>query len=83
MLGRLNAISTAVACGVEAPKNPFGGSRMKNLMHRLWNEESGQDLAKYGLLLSLAAVAGITSVKTVAHAVSHAFAGAAGNLTTS
>ena len=56
---------------------------MKNLMNRLWNEESGQDLAEYGLLLSLVAVAGITSIKTVANAVSHAFAGAAGNLTTS
>ena len=56
---------------------------MKNLMNRLWNEESGQDLAEYGLLLSLVAVATITSIKTVRNAVSNAFAGAAANLTVS
>ena len=56
---------------------------MKNLMNRFWNEESGQDLAEYGLLLSLVVVATITSIKTVANAVGNAFAGAAGNLTVS
>jgi Flp pilus assembly pilin Flp len=56
---------------------------MKNLINRLWNEESGQDLAEYGLLLSLVVVAAITSIKTVSNAVSNAFAGAAGNLTVS
>jgi Flp pilus assembly pilin Flp len=56
---------------------------MKSLMNRFWNEESGQDLAEYGLLLSLVLAATISSIKTVADAVSNAFTGAAGNLTVS
>jgi pilus assembly protein Flp/PilA len=56
---------------------------MKNLLMRLWNEESGQDLVEYGLLLALVAVAAISSMKTVASAVSNVFAAAAGNLTVS
>jgi pilus assembly protein Flp/PilA len=56
---------------------------MKNLLIRLWNEESGQDLVEYGLLLALVAVAAITSMKTVASAISKVFAAAATNLTTS
>jgi Flp pilus assembly pilin Flp len=56
---------------------------MKNLLARLWNEESGQDLVEYGLLLALVAVSAITSMKTIASAVSTAFAAAATNMTTS
>jgi len=56
---------------------------MKNLLMRLWNEESGQDLVEYGLLLALLAVAAIASMQKVASAVSNVFGAAAGNLTVS
>jgi pilus assembly protein Flp/PilA len=56
---------------------------MKNLLMRLWNEESGQDLVEYGLLLALVAVAAISSMKVVASAISNVFAATAGNLTVS
>jgi pilus assembly protein Flp/PilA len=52
-------------------------------LDRLWKEESGQDLVEYGLLLALVAVAAISSMKTVASAISKVFAAAATNLTTS
>lgn len=40
---------------------------MKNLLKRLWQEEEGQDLVEYGLLvvlIALAATAGMSSLAT-------------------
>jgi len=68
---------------VEAPKKHLEETEMKNLLMRLWNEESGQDLVEYGLLLALLAVAAIASMQKVASAVSNVFGAAAGNLTVS
>jgi len=69
---------------VEAPKKTtLEERRMKNLLNRLWEEEAGQDLVEYGLLLALVAVVAITSLKTVANAISNVFSAAAGNLTVS
>jgi len=56
---------------------------MKNLFVRLWKEEKGQDLTEYGLLLVLVALAAITTMKTLASAISNVFSNAAGSLSTS
>ena len=56
---------------------------MKNFLNRLWNEESGQDLVEYGLLISLVAVTAIASMKALASAISNVFSAAVGNLTVS
>ena len=56
---------------------------MKNLMKRLWNEEAGQDLVEYGLLLTLIGLVAVVSMKTIGSAVSNIFANAATNLSTS
>jgi pilus assembly protein Flp/PilA len=56
---------------------------MKNLLNRLWDEESGQDLVEYGLLISLVAVAAVASIKGLASAISDVFSTAVGNLTAS
>jgi pilus assembly protein Flp/PilA len=55
---------------------------MKNLLNRLWQEEEGQDLVEYGLLLILIALVAITSMKTVGSAISDVFVNATTNLTT-
>ncbi len=55
---------------------------MKRLLSRLWQEESGQDLTEYALLLVLIALAVIASMQTLANAVSSVFSNAATNLTT-
>jgi pilus assembly protein Flp/PilA len=54
---------------------------MKNLLKRLWQEEEGQDLVEYGLLLFLVALAAIASMKSLASAVSGVFNSAATSLT--
>jgi len=54
-----------------------------NLLRRIWQDESGQDLVEYGLLISLVALSAIASLQTVANAISDAFSSAAGNLTVS
>lgn len=54
---------------------------MKNLLKRLWQEEEGQDLVEYGLLLVLIALVAVVSMKTIGSAVSNIFSNAATNLT--
>lgn len=53
---------------------------MKNLLTRLWNEESGQDLTEYALLLVLVALFAIASMKTLATAISTVYNTAAADL---
>ena len=56
---------------------------MKNFLTRLWQEDQGQDLVEYGLLIFLVALAAIASMKTLASSVSTVFGSAAASLTTS
>jgi Flp pilus assembly pilin Flp len=55
---------------------------MKNLLMRLWNEEEGQDLTEYALLLVLLSLAAVGSVGGVATAINGVFNNAAKNLQT-
>jgi Flp pilus assembly pilin Flp len=54
---------------------------VKGWVARLWNEEQGQDLAEYGLLLVLVALGAIASMQTFASAVSTVFGSASATLT--
>lgn len=56
---------------------------MKNLMHRLWKEEEGQDLTEYGLVIVLVALAAISAMGTLASGISNVFSTAATNLSAS
>ena len=49
---------------------------MKNVLVRLWKEESGQDLIEYGLLLVLVALLSITFVTGIGTALSKIFSNA-------
>jgi Flp pilus assembly pilin Flp len=55
---------------------------MKNFLIRLWNDEQGQDLTEYALLLVLLTLAAIGSLGTLANAVNAVFNKAASNLNT-
>ena len=54
----------------------------KNLARRLWQEESGQDLTEYALLLVLIALAAIAAMQGLATAISTAYNNATTNLNT-
>ncbi len=54
---------------------------MRKLMRQLWQEEDGQDLIEYALLVALIALALIVSVNGVTSAVSSVFSSAATSLT--
>ena len=54
---------------------------MKNFIKRLWQEEEGQDLTEYGLLLALVALAAVASMNTLATAIEGAFGAASTSLT--
>ena len=56
---------------------------MKNLTRWLWQEEEGQDLVEYGLLLALIALAAIGTMGTLASSIKNVFSKAAGNLAAS
>ncbi len=53
---------------------------MKRILAWLWQEEEGQDLTEYALLLVLVALAAIGSLGTLASAINNVFSNAAANL---
>lgn len=55
---------------------------MMELLKRLWQEEEGQDLTEYALLLVLISLVAITAMGALGKAVSDVFSNASGNLTT-
>ena len=55
---------------------------MKNLLKLLWQEQRGQDLTEYALLLALLALGAITSMRTIANMINGLFANAASNIAT-
>jgi Flp pilus assembly pilin Flp len=63
--------------------NNIPGGYMKHALRRLWQDEEGQDLTEYALLLVLIALVCISSMNTLAGAISDVFSNAAGNLSTS
>lgn len=55
---------------------------MLKLCRRLWQEEAGQDLTEYALLLVLISLVAIAAMGILGSAVSNAFSNAASNMTT-
>ena len=53
---------------------------MDNLLKRLWQEEEGQDLVEYGLLIVLVGLAAIASMQKLASGVETVFSSAATTL---
>jgi pilus assembly protein Flp/PilA len=53
---------------------------MKNLFRRLWQEEEGQDLVEYALLVVLIALGAVVAMQGLASAISDAFNNATQNL---
>jgi len=53
---------------------------MNNLLKRFWQEEEGQDLVEYGLLVVLIALFAIGAMSGLAKGISTAFSTAAANL---
>lgn len=54
---------------------------MMDHLKRLWQEEEGQDLVEYGLLLFLLALTAIAAIKGVGSSISTVFTNAASSLT--
>jgi Flp pilus assembly pilin Flp len=51
-----------------------------NLLMRLWEEQEGQDLTEYALLLVLLALAAITTLGSLAKAINNVFSEATSSL---
>jgi Flp pilus assembly pilin Flp len=55
---------------------------MRAFFSRLWQEEAGQDLTEYALLMVLIALASIAAMNSLAQAISNVYSNAATNLST-
>ena len=53
---------------------------MNKKLMQLWRDEAGQDLTEYALLMVLVALAAVTTMGTLATAISNVFKNAATNL---
>jgi pilus assembly protein Flp/PilA len=53
---------------------------MKNLVNRLWKDESGQDLTEYALLLVLVALVAVAALQGLATAINKVYSTAASDL---
>jgi Flp pilus assembly pilin Flp len=58
----------------------FKGTTMMNLLKRLWQEDKGQDLTEYALLLALIALGAITSMGTLAKTINNMFSNASASV---
>ena len=55
---------------------------MSKLARCLWNDESGQDLTEYALLVVLIALSSIVAMQGLAQVISNMYANTASNLST-
>jgi Flp pilus assembly pilin Flp len=55
---------------------------MRNLLKHFWQDQNGQDLTEYALLLALLALGAITSIGTLSKMINNIFANAASNIGT-
>jgi pilus assembly protein Flp/PilA len=55
---------------------------MREQIRALWQDESGQDLTEYALLIVLVALAAVASMKALARAISTVYSNTATNITT-
>ena len=53
---------------------------MKKAIKRLWQEDKGQDLTEYALLMVLVALVAIATMQTLGTTISSVFSNAAANL---
>jgi len=54
---------------------------MQNLLKRLWQDEQGQDLVEYALLLVLIALAAAATIQTLGQSINKVFSNANAALT--
>jgi pilus assembly protein Flp/PilA len=67
---------------MQRKKNQLGRRQaLKNIFLRLWKEEEGQDLTEYALLLVLLSLAAVASLSSLATAINGVFSQAVVNLT--
>lgn len=55
---------------------------MSRLLKMLWNEEEGQDLTEYALILVLVSLVALGTIRVIGSVVNNTFSTAASNLTT-
>jgi Flp pilus assembly pilin Flp len=57
-----------------------GGEQMLKLMHQLWSEESGQDIAEYAVMLAVILVLVVGTVRLIGSNSNSVFSQAASSI---
>jgi Flp pilus assembly pilin Flp len=57
-----------------------GGEKMSKLMHRLWFEDEGQDIAEYAVMLAVILVLVVGTVRLIGSNANNAFSSVASSL---
>jgi Flp pilus assembly pilin Flp len=57
-----------------------GGEKMSKLMHRLWSEDAGQDIAEYAVMLAVILVLVVGTVRLIGSNANNAFSSVASSL---
>src|SRR5450755_785294 len=57
-----------------------GGEQMSKLMHRLWSEDSGQDIAEYAVMLAVILVLVVGTVRLIGSNSNSVFSQAASSI---
>ena len=80
-------LAAAARTGVQTPLSGTPAIReeptMNATLKRLWEEEEGQDLTEYALLMVLIALVSVASMQTIGTTISNVFSNAAVNLSPS
>jgi len=56
------------------------GAQMYNLIHRLWSEDAGQDIAEYAVMLAVILVLVVGTVRLIGSNANNAFSNVASSI---
>ena len=75
----MSALSNSQSFLLKERQRP-GGEYMSKLMHRLWSEDAGQDIAEYAVMLAVILVLVVGTVRLIGSNANNAFSSVASSL---
>ncbi len=75
----MSALSLAQSVSLQDWSGPEG-AQMSNLIHRLWSEDAGQDIAEYAVMLAVILVLVVGTVRLIGSNANTAFSNVASSI---
>ncbi len=61
-------------------KQPIPGGNMKNVLRRIWQEEEGQDIAEYAVMLAVILVIVVGTIRLIGSNANNVFSSVASSI---